>query len=120
MNNTKSELDILNILWAAGKPLTRSGILEMAPATKSWSDTSINQMLKKMLDKGSIKEAGFARAGKTYGHLYAPTITIEEYYAEQIRAGASLDIAKLLEILQNKSRAQNVETFTEGKSVGEA
>ena len=49
MKLTKSELEIMNVLW-----------------------------------KAAIKEDGFARSGKVWGRLYAPTVGIGEYYRENL------------------------------------
>lgn len=97
---TKSELEILNVLWKAGEPLSRADILEKSTG-KTWKDNSIHIFLNGMLKKGIIHEAGFKRSGKVWGRLYEPAITIEEYYADQFADGISPDPIKLLQILIN-------------------
>ena len=79
-NLTKSELEVMHVLWAAGKPLSRAGILEHS-SDKTWKDSSVHILLNGLLDKEYIQEAGFARSGKTFGRLFAPCIPVEEYYA---------------------------------------
>ena len=39
MKLTKSELEIMNVLWNAERPLTRSDILNLSSG-KSWKDNS--------------------------------------------------------------------------------
>ncbi len=95
---TKSELEILNVLWKAGVPLSRADILEQSK-DKTWKDNSIHILLNGMLKKGIIHEAGFKRSGKVWGRLYESAITIEEYYADQFAHGVSPDPTKLLQIL---------------------
>ena len=83
MELTKSELEIMNVIWAAGHPLTRGEILELS-VDKNWKDNSIHILLNRLLAKGAVVEGGFARSGKSYGRLYEAAITGEEYYAENL------------------------------------
>ena len=76
---TKNELEIMDVLWDAGKPLCRGEILENS-RDKTWKSSSIHVLLNSMLKKGAIKEAGFTKCGKTCGRLYATSMTVEEYY----------------------------------------
>lgn len=80
MELTKSELEIMNVIWDAGRPLTRGEILELS-VDKKWKDNSIHILLNRLLAKGAITGGGFARSGKSYGRLYEQCISGEEYYA---------------------------------------
>lgn len=75
---TTNELQIMEVLWSADKPLLRSEIIELSP-NRTWSKSSIHILLNKMLEKGAIKVEGFARTNKNYGRTYAPVITRDEY-----------------------------------------
>lgn len=83
MKLTKSELEIMNVLWRADRPLSRSDILALS-TEKSWKDNSIHILLNGMLKKEAIVEAGFTRSGKVWGRLYAPNVSIDEYYNENL------------------------------------
>ena len=83
MELTKSELEIMNVIWGAGKPLTRGEILELS-VDKNWKDNSIHILLNRLLAKGALSEGGFARSGKSYGRLYEQQISGEEYYTENV------------------------------------
>ena len=83
MELTRSELEIMNVLWKAGRPLTRGDILELS-VDKTWKDNSVHILLNRLLAKGAIAEAGFARSGKSYGRLYEQQISGEEYYTENV------------------------------------
>ena len=85
MELTKSELEIMNVLWDAGRPLTRGEILELS-VDKKWKDNSIHILLNRLLAKGAIAEGGFTRSGKSYGRLYEPQISGEDYYAGSVFA----------------------------------
>ncbi len=86
MELTKSELEIMNVIWNAGRPLTRGEILELS-VDKNWKDNSIHILLNRLLAKGAISEGGFARSGKSYGRLYEAAVSGEEYYAENVFSG---------------------------------
>lgn len=83
MKLTKSELEIMNVLWRAERPLSRGDILALS-TDKTWKDNSIHILLNGMLKKEAIKEDGFARSGKVWGRLYAPNVSIDEYYNENL------------------------------------
>ena len=73
----------MNVLWRADHPLSRAEILEQSE-DKTWKDNSIHILLNGMLKKGAIQGDGFARSGKVWGRLYAPTVGIGEYYRENL------------------------------------
>lgn len=83
MELTRSEMEIMDVLWEAGKPLSRSDLLEQS-GEKTWKDSSVHILLNGLLQKNAIREAGIVKRSKTYGRLFAPTLTREEYFAETI------------------------------------
>ena len=80
MELTKSEMEIMDVLWGADKPLSRSDLLEHSEE-KSWKDSSVHILLNGLLRKGAIREAGVVKRSKTYGRTFLPTMTREEYFA---------------------------------------
>lgn len=83
MELTKSEMEIMDVLWAAEAPLSRSDLLEHGEE-KTWKDSSVHILLNGLLQKEAIREAGFVRRSKTYGRTFVPTMTREEYFASTI------------------------------------
>lgn len=83
MELTKSEMEIMDVLWDAEAPLSRADLLERSKE-KTWKDSSIHILLNGLLKKGAIQEAGMVKRIKTYGRLFAPTMTREEYFAQTI------------------------------------
>ena len=77
---TKSEMQIMDVLWEDGNPLMRSDFLDRAEE-KSWKDSSVHILLNGLLRKGIIREAGIVKRTKTYGRTFLPTMTREEYFA---------------------------------------
>ena len=80
MELTKSELEIMDVLWQDGGALSRSDFLERGQE-KTWKDSSIHILLNGLLHKGVIREAGSVKRSKTYSRTFLPTLTREEYYA---------------------------------------
>ena len=83
MELTKSEMEIMDVIWAADAPLSRADLLERS-REKSWKDSSVHILLNGLLGKGAIREAGFVKRSKTYGRTFAPALTREEYFATTI------------------------------------
>ena len=83
MELTKSEMEIMDVLWESGKPMSRADLLERSEE-KTWKDSSVHILLNGLLVKGAIREAGFVKRSKTYGRTFAPTLTREEYFATTI------------------------------------
>ena len=102
MELTKSELEIMNVIWEAGRPLTRGEILDLS-VDKNWKDNSIHILLNRLLAKGAIAESGFARSGKSYGRLYEAMLTGEDYYAENVFYGGAARIEMLFDAMLRNS-----------------
>ena len=76
---TKNELEIMDVLWEQWRPLSRGELLAL-PAEKTWMDSSIHILLNSLLRKGAIREAGYAKCGKTSGRVYEAALSVAEYY----------------------------------------
>ena len=83
MELTKSEMEIMDVLWGSESPLSRADLLARSEE-KSWKDGSVHILLNGLLAKGAICEAGVVKRSKTYGRTFAPTMTREEYFATTI------------------------------------
>jgi len=83
MELTKSEMEIMDVLWASDVPLSRADLLERSEE-KTWKDSSVHILLNGLLRKNAIKEVGFVKRSKTYGRTFSPTLTREEYFATTI------------------------------------
>ena len=80
MELTKSEMEIMDVLWGSDKPLSRADLLARSEE-KTWKDSSVHILLNGLLRKGIIREAGIVKRTKTYGRTFLPTMTREEYFA---------------------------------------
>lgn len=83
MELTKSEMEIMDVLWDADRPLSRSDLLA-ASEGKSWKDSSVHILLNGLLAKEAIREAGLVKRGKTFGRIFSPAMTREQYFATTI------------------------------------
>lgn len=83
MELTRSELEIMDVLWGSDAPLSRADLLAHSEE-KTWKDSSVHILLNGLLQKGAIQEAGLVKRSKTYGRVFAPTLTREEYYASNV------------------------------------
>ena len=83
MELTRSEMEIMDVLWEANAPLSRADLLSQSQA-KTWKDSSVHILLNGLLQKNAIREAGFVKRSKTYGRTFVPTLTREEYFATTI------------------------------------
>ena len=83
MELTKSEMEIMDVLWGSGVPMSRADLLAHSEE-KTWKDSSVHILLNGLLQKGAIQEAGLVKRSKTYGRVFSPTLTREEYFANTI------------------------------------
>lgn len=63
MELTRSEMEIMDVLWEAGKPLSRADLLEHTEE-KTWKDSSVHILLNSLLQKGAIQEGRSCKAGQ--------------------------------------------------------
>lgn len=115
MELTKSEMEIMDVLWEDGGALSRSDFLERS-AEKSWKDSSVHILLNGLLAKNAIREAGFVKRSKTYGRTFLPTMTREEYFAMTIFSHRHKpEITGLMEALLKREdiTAEQLETIAQ-------
>ena len=80
---TKSEMEIMDVMWESGVPMSRADLLARSEE-KTWKDSSVHILLNGLLQKGAIQEAGLVKRIKTYGRVFTPTMSREEYFANTI------------------------------------
>ncbi|MBQ8834404.1 MAG: BlaI/MecI/CopY family transcriptional regulator [Oscillospiraceae bacterium] len=83
MELTRSEMEIMDVMWETGTPMSRADLLARSEE-KTWKDSSVHILLNGLLQKGAIQEAGLVKRSKTYGRVFTPTLTREEYFAATI------------------------------------
>ena len=82
---TKSEMEIMEVLWDAGKALTTSEIVQRSKEKeKEWKDSSVHLLIKSLMDKDVIKVEGFKKTTKNYARTFVPVETTEQFLVGQI------------------------------------
>lgn len=82
---TRSETEIMELMWKQNQPLSRSEIIALSQE-RSWKPGSIHILLNSMLSKDAIKVAGFVQSTKNYARTFVPTVTSDEYSVMQIKS----------------------------------
>jgi len=95
---TKSELEIMTLLWRAGKPLTASEIIEHS-TDKTWKDSYVHLLINSLLNKGMIRAEGFAKTTKNYARTFTPAVTKAEYAVRQITGKQGLCMKTVVSIV---------------------
>ena len=101
---TKSEREIMDVLWKQGEALTSSEIIEVS-TNRSWGNTSIHLLLKSLLDKSVIEVDGLKRIAKNYARTFRAAISQYDYFFQEDFQEMSLEKRmKFIEtIIQNAS-----------------
>ena len=85
---SKSEYDVLSLLWSENRGLTAVEINKLVK-DKSWVNTSIHLILTNMLDKCVVEVDGMVRSGRTYSRIFKAAVTPEEYSLMQVKQNTS-------------------------------
>lgn len=112
MKLTNSELELMETLWLAERPLPRNEIIELSP-DRSWSAKTIHILLNSLIEKGAIVEAGFVKRSKTYGRLYKAQISGEDYFASSLFSAKNVKAFPIYFAALVKSEALTVEMVDE-------
>lgn len=80
---TKSELEIMELIWKSKDPLTSAQIIEMS-TDRTWKKSYIHLLLTSLLEKGMIDIAGFIKTTKNYARTFKAKISREEYYVNKV------------------------------------
>jgi len=91
MELTKNELQVMAVLWHAGKAMTSSEIRRQS-VVKTWKDASIHIILNKLLEKGAVCEYGFVKDGKAIARTFVPSLSQSGYYEAHFAGYAPEDI----------------------------
>lgn len=95
---TKSEHEIMNLLWHVDRPLTASEIIEQS-TDKTWKDSYIHLLINSLLDKGMIRAEGFAKTTKNYARTFVAAVFEEAYAVQQIAGRKPLSTLSVVSIV---------------------
>ena len=95
---TRSESEIMDLLWREGRPLSRSEIIDLTP-DRTWKPASIHILLNSMLEKGAIQVAGFVQSTKNYARTFVPTLTADEYAVLQLQHSSAFNEQSIVRLV---------------------
>lgn len=75
-----AELEILEVLWEAGKALNTAQVREKLNERKDWERTTVLTLIRRLLDKGVIIQE------KREVYYYLPVLPREEYIRQETRS----------------------------------
>lgn len=111
MKLTKSELEIMKVLWHKKRLLTRHEILECSK-DRTWKTNSFHILINRLLSKNAISEGGMSRSGKTFARQYVANITEEEYCGQTISEYETASGAKEFEVSETDQEPIDVTEFS--------
>ena len=76
-----SEKDVMNVIWAAGGPVTANDVMESLQKEKQWKITTVLTFLARLVEKGILSSE---KKGKA--NLYRAGIGPEEYSKYEAKA----------------------------------
>lgn len=75
---TKSEKQLMNLLWTSGRPLSCAEIVALS-ADKTWKDSYVHALIKSLLKKGIVKVDTFELVSRSYARKFSPAVNRCEY-----------------------------------------
>lgn len=81
---SRSELEIMQVLWASPVSLSAQQIVAQS-SDASWKSNSVHILLNNLLRKAAIAVDGYAQAGKHYSRTFRPQFSRAAYAAFQVR-----------------------------------
>lgn len=79
-NLTKSELEVMQLLWQSDEALSSSEIVAKSADTGAhWQKSYIHLLLNSLLDKGMIEIVGFTKNTKNYSRTFKARLSKAEY-----------------------------------------
>ena len=111
---TNKEEAAMKVLWASNGPLSATEIAERIP-NRTWPSSSIQSILRTLEKKQAIEVAEITKIGKSYGRLFRPTLSANEYAVMQFNRyyqGDDIDKLSLISMLLGKKSSEGEITET--------
>lgn len=80
---TKSEREIMDLLWNTDRPLTATEIVNLTPE-RTWKKSYIHLLINSLIDKNLIRSDTLVRTGRNFGRAFVAVDTQEEFEIRQI------------------------------------
>ena len=75
-----AELEVMEVLWASGEPMTATDVADRIPAERNWSLPTIKTMLSRLNAKGAIT---YREENRRY--LYSAAVARDSYVGKESR-----------------------------------
>ena len=75
---TKSEKQVMTLLWNSNRPLSCTEIVALS-ADKTWKDSYVHALIKSLMKKGVVKIDSFELVSIGYARKFVPTVDRYEY-----------------------------------------
>lgn len=79
---TKSEKQIMDLLWSVDRPLSCAEIVELS-GEKTWKDSYVHSLIKSLMKKDVVQIEGFELISRSYARKFAAKLTKNEYYLRE-------------------------------------
>ena len=75
---TKSEKQIMDLLWSVDEPLSCTEIIKMS-GEKTWKDSYVHSLIKSLMKKDIVEIASFELVSRSYARKFTPKLSKEQY-----------------------------------------
>lgn len=102
---TKSELEIMELMWRENRPLTSSEIITLS-VDRTWKKSYVHLLINSLLKKEMIEVVGFVKTTKNYARTFQAKVSKEDYSVNQftnMQSFDSKDIPKIISALISKT-----------------
>lgn len=102
---TKSELEIMELMWREDRPLTSSEIITLS-VDRTWKKSYVHLLINSLLKKEMIEVVGFVKTTKNYARTFQAKVSKEDYSVNQftnMQSFDSNDIPKIISALISKT-----------------
>lgn len=79
---TKSEKQIMNLLWSVDEPLSCTQIVEMS-GDKTWKDSYVHSLIKSLIKKDMVEIAALELISRSYARKFSPKLDKEQYFLRE-------------------------------------
>ena len=118
---TKSEKEIMGLLWNTDRPLTATEIVNLTPE-RTWKKSYIHLLINSLIEKQLIRSESLVRTGRNFGRAFVATMTEEEFMILQITAGKNFSpnsipflVSALLDATDDLNILQELEKILQEK-----
>ncbi|MCD7885012.1 MAG: BlaI/MecI/CopY family transcriptional regulator [Lachnospiraceae bacterium] len=118
---TKSEREIMDLLWNTDRPLTGTEIVNLTPE-RTWKKSYIHLLINSLIQKNLIKSETHVRTGRNFGRAFVAVDTREEFEIRQITSSSSFSqksvtalVSVLLESVSDPSVLDELEGILQKK-----